>query len=49
MSSRRILSISAFVFLAAALAPAGPALAQKAEKRNMELVGYSDLQGRSAY
>ena len=27
-----------------------PALAQnKAEKRNMELVGYHDLQGRSAY
>ena len=27
-----------------------PALAQnKAEKRNMELVGYNDLQGRSAY
>jgi hypothetical protein len=37
------------VFLAAALAPAGSALAQKAEKRDMELVGYSDLQGRSAY
>jgi len=32
--------------LAAALA-AGSALAQ--EKRNMELVGYNDLQGRSAY
>src|SRR5256885_17089789 len=32
------------------VALAGQALAQnKAEKRNMELVGYSDLQGRSAY
>ena len=46
MSSRRICSIAVFVLLAAAVVPA---LAQKAEKRNMELVGYSDLQGRSAY
>ncbi len=32
-----------------ALLPAGAALAQKEEKRNMALVGYSDLQGRTAY
>jgi hypothetical protein len=35
--------------LVAALVPAGAALAQKEEKRNMALVGYSDLQGRTAY
>ena len=35
--------------LAAALLPVGAALAQKEEKRNMALVGYSDLQGRTAY
>lgn len=35
--------------LAAALLPVGAALAQKEEKRNMALVGTSDLQGRTAY
>ena len=41
-------SVAALAALGVALA--GQALAQnKAEKRNMELVGYHDLQGRSAY
>jgi len=37
--------VSAFV----ALLLVAPAAAQKTEQRNMELVGYSDLQARSAY
>jgi hypothetical protein len=44
--------MTCFIRLAAALAllAAAPALAQTApEARNMRLVGYSDLQGRSAY
>jgi len=40
--------LAAFAAFGAALA--GPALADnKAEKRNLELIGYHDLQGRSAY
>jgi len=48
MLSRRMKSAAGFTVLAAALASGG-ALAQKEEKRNMELVGHHDLQGRSAY
>jgi hypothetical protein len=47
MSNLRDKSIACL--LAAALFPAGAALAQKEEKRNMALVGYHDLQGRTAY
>jgi hypothetical protein len=48
MSSRHTKCAAGTLLLATALA-AGTALAQKEEKRNMELVGYHDLQGRSAY
>jgi hypothetical protein len=42
--------IAGIVLLGAVLAPAGRALAQqKSETRDMVLVGYHDLQGRSAY
>src|SRR5712692_11341680 len=48
MGKRLMRSIGGLAALGVALA--GQALAQnKAEKRNMELVGYNDLQGRSAY
>src|SRR5256885_14637236 len=48
MGKRFMKSVTGLAALGVALA--GQALAQnKAEKRNMELVGYSDLQGRSAY
>ena len=48
MGKRFIGSVAGLTALGVALA--GQALAQnKAEKRNMELVGYNDLQGRSAY
>jgi len=39
----------AVAFAAVALVSATGALAQKAESRNMQLVGFHDLQGRSAY
>jgi hypothetical protein len=39
-----LLPIAIFVLLTA-----GAAAQQKAEKSNMELVGYNDLQARSAY
>src|SRR5881392_378914 len=48
MGKRFMRSVAGLTALGVALA--GQALAQnKAEKRNMELVGYNDLQGRSAY
>src|SRR5207247_1987792 len=48
MGNRCLKAVAGFAALGVALA--GQALAQnKAEKRNMELVGYHDLQGRSAY
>ncbi|HMG59758.1 MAG TPA: hypothetical protein VK583_08525, partial [Burkholderiales bacterium] len=48
MGKRFMRSVAGLTGLGVALA--GQALAQnKAEKRNMELVGYNDLQGRSAY
>jgi len=49
MQSRCIAGVARLVLFAAALAPVSGALAQKEEKRNMELVGANDLQGRSAY
>jgi len=48
MSSFCTKGIAGIAVFAALLAPAVPA-ENKAEKRNMELVGYHDLQGRSAY
>jgi hypothetical protein len=39
----------AAIVLASVIAAGAQAQDNKAEKRNMELVGYSDLQGRSAY
>ncbi|HYS76071.1 MAG TPA: hypothetical protein VEM38_08270, partial [Burkholderiales bacterium] len=48
MGKRFMRAVAGLAALGVALA--GQALAQnKAEKRNMELVGYNDLQGRSAY
>src|SRR3977135_2600204 len=48
MGKRFMRSVAGLTGLGVALA--GQALAQnKAEKRDMELVGYHDLQGRSAY
>src|SRR4030081_1180658 len=48
MGKRFMRAVGGLAALGVALA--GQALAQnKAEKRNMELVGYNDLQGRSAY
>src|SRR6266699_3577642 len=48
MGKRFVRSVAGLAALGVALA--GQALAQnKAEKRNMELVGYNDLEGRSAY
>src|SRR6266498_85343 len=38
-----------FVLTSLALCLVAPLAAQKTEKSNMELVGYSDLQARSAY
>ncbi len=48
MSSFCTKGTAGIAVFAALLAPAVPA-ENKAEKRNMELVGYHDLQGRSAY
>ena len=48
MGKRFMRSVAGLTALGVTLA--GQALAQnKAEKRNMELVGYHDLQGRTAY
>ena len=48
-SVKRNLGKSCLVIVVFVLMCVGAAAQQKAEKSNMDLVGYNDLQGRSSY